>query len=109
VDLSSEYDLAFDFLDNMRPLLTLLIRKGSRLPAVGRIREVLAEGGVHVNADRLGELMDGGVIPARDAEAVATVVMMALVGYHLAEQFFGAPLGVSRDRYAAALASLVEQ
>jgi len=43
----------------------------------------------------------------RDAEAVATAVMMSLVGCHLAEQFFGAPVGVDRVRFVNALASLV--
>jgi AcrR family transcriptional regulator len=106
IDLESEYHHALDTLDAMGPLLSLLVREGTRLPDVQRIREVLAEGGVRIDAERLRSLMDAGTIPAGDAEAVATVVMMALVGFHLAERFFGGPVGVDRDRFVSALVAL---
>lgn len=107
-DLAAEYAAALEALDALRPLIALLVRDGARLPHVDRIRAVLAEGGAHLDASHLRERMAAGQIPERDADGVATVVLFALVGHHLAEQFFGAPVGVDRIRFAAALASLVE-
>jgi hypothetical protein len=73
------------------------------------VRDLLAEQGAHLDAARLQARMDAGEIPARDAEAVASVVLFALVGHHLASRFFGTPVGVDRDRFVAALASLVSE
>lgn len=106
-DLETDYRHALDSLVAMHALITLLVREGHRLPEVERIREVLAEGGARIDADDLRARMAAGTIPERDAEAVATAVMMSLVGYHLAEQFFGTPVGVDRSRFVKALASLV--
>ncbi|MDP9182751.1 MAG: TetR/AcrR family transcriptional regulator [Actinomycetota bacterium] len=105
--LVDEYTQALDALDAMRPLLALLWRDGTRLPHVDRIRAVLAEGGARLDASRLQERMDAGAVPARDAEGVASVVQMALVGHHLAERFFGGSPGVDRARFVTALADLV--
>ena len=105
--LVDEYTQALAALDAMRPLLALLWRDGTRLPHVDRIRAVLAEGGARLDASRLQEQMDAGTLPARDAEGVASVVQMALVGHHLAERFFGGSPGVDRERFVAALADLV--
>jgi len=106
-DLEEEYAQALAALDAMRPLFTMLMRDGTRLPHVDRIQTALAEGGVELDASRLQDLMDAGEVPVRDAVAVAAVAQMALVGHHLAEQFFGASLGVDRARFVAALADLV--
>ena len=108
-DLASEYARALAGLDAIGSLLALLVRDGSRLPHRARLREVLAETGTHLDAERLQARMDAGEIPARDAEAVASVVQLALVGHHLARRFFGGPLGVDEARFVAALASLVER
>jgi AcrR family transcriptional regulator len=105
-DLVQEYADALAALDALRPLVALLVRDGARLPHLDRIRAVLAEGGVRLDAGRLQERMDAGEVPVRDAEGVAAVVQMALVGHHLAERFFGG-LGVDRDRFVTALADLV--
>jgi hypothetical protein len=51
--------------------------------------------------------MDQGEIRAGDASAMATVVVYALVGFHLAQEFFGAPVGVGRDRFVDALVDLL--
>jgi AcrR family transcriptional regulator len=105
-DLAEEYAQALAALDALRPLVAMLVRDGARLPHLDRVRAVLAEGGVQLDAGRLQERMDAGEVPARDAVAVAAVVQMALVGHHLAERFFGG-FGVDRDRFVAALADLV--
>jgi len=106
-DLETEYGRALDALIAMRPLTALLVREGTMLPDIERIYEVLADGGARIDAADLRARMEAGAIPHRDADAVATAVMMSLVGYHLAEQFFGTPVGVDRARFVKALASLV--
>lgn len=105
--LAEEYGGALAALDELRPLFALLVRDGARLPHLDRIRAVLAEGGVLLDATRLEQRMAAGEVPVRDAVGVAAVVQMALVGQHLAEQFFGGGLAVDRDRFVAALADLV--
>ena len=106
-DLADRFSAALASLDGMGPLIALLVREGPRLPHVDDIRLALAEGGARLNAADLSARMDSGEIPRRDAEALAAVVLFALVGHHLAEQFFGGPVGIDRDRFAAALAALV--
>jgi AcrR family transcriptional regulator len=106
-DLALDYTSSLALLDDLRPLIALLVRDGSRLPHLDRIRTVLAEGGTHLDAERLAARMAAGEIPPRDPEAVASVVLCALVGHHLAAQFFGGPVGVDRSRFVDALASLV--
>ena len=105
--LEDHYAWSLDNLDRMRGLIALLVREGTRLPHLERVQTLLAEEGAHLDADDLRARMARGEIPSRDAEAVASVVLFALVGHHLAEQFFGAPVGVDRARFAAALAALV--
>jgi len=105
--LDARYAWSLDNLDGMRALIALLVREGGRLPHLDRVQTLLAEEGAHLDADDLRARMARGEIPSRDADAVASVVLFALVGHHLAEQFFGATVGVDRARFAAALASLV--
>lgn len=106
-DLESEYGQTLDALVALRPLIALLVREGTTLPDIERIYKVLADGGARIDAADLRARMKAGAIPRRDADAVATAVMMSLVGYHLADQFFGTPVGVDRARFVKALASLV--
>ncbi len=105
--LEEEFRQALDGLDDMASLVQLLAREGSgRSETLEPVRAVMAEGGAAEMAARivadLPEERDGV-----DVEAVATVALFAVVGHHLAERFFGLPVGVDRDRFAAALATLV--
>lgn len=108
VELEAHYAWALDNLDRMRALIALLVREGTRLPHLDRVQALLAEEGAHLDAADLAARMARGEIPERDPEAVAAVVLFAIVGHHLAERFFGGAVGVPRDRFAAALASLVQ-
>jgi AcrR family transcriptional regulator len=112
--VTSEQGLADDLrgalqgLDDMSGLIQLLAREGtSRTDLFGPVRTVLAEEGARLEAGRLRERMDRGEIRAGDASAMATVVMYALVGFHLAQEFFATPVGVSRDRFVDALVDLL--
>ena len=107
-DLAEEYARALASLDVLGPLLSLLLREGARLPHLDRVRDVLAETGAPLDAERLRARMDAGDLPPRDADAVASVVQMALVGHHLARRFFRGPVGVDDERFVATLAALVE-
>ena len=106
-ELEAHYAWSLENLHRMRALIALLVREGARLPHLDRVQSLLAEGGAHLDADDLRARMSRGEIPVRDADAVASVVLFALVGHHLAERFFGSAVGVDRERFAAALASLV--
>lgn len=102
---------ALDRLDDMARLVDLLAREGAgRSEVLDPVRTVLAEGGTAELATRIAadfEGSGGDGTSHLDTEAVATVVIFALVGHHLAERFFGLPVGVDRDRFAVALAGLV--
>lgn len=99
---------ALQALDGMSGLIQLLAREGtSHASLFDPVRTVLAEEGARLEAGRLRERMDHGEIRAGDADAVASVVMYALVGFHLAQEFFGAPVGVGRDRFVDALVDLL--
>ncbi|MDP3712008.1 MAG: helix-turn-helix domain-containing protein [Mycobacteriales bacterium] len=106
-DMRDYYDWTLDNLQRMGLLIALLVREGASLPHLDRIRTVIAEGGVAHDAADLRARMERGDVPARDAEAVAAVVQAALTGYHLAASFFGGSAVIDRDRFTAALASMV--
>lgn len=86
----------------LRPLIAVLARDSRHVPSlVRKVRSLLVEGGLEVTAARLGD------IGVDDPEAAAAVLQAAVVGYHLASDFFGgAPGGVGLDRYADALAAM---
>jgi AcrR family transcriptional regulator len=103
--LEDEYLRALNQLDDLANLVDLLAREGPGRPEiVDPLRAVLAEGGTAAMAARIAGPDLGSDV---DVEAVASVVLFALVGHHLAERFFGLPVGVDRERFAAALAGLV--
>lgn len=105
--LTAEFDRALDTLATLRPLIAVLARERARIPELAReIAEQLVEGGARhdqglVTAARSG---DG----RRTDDGVGAVVISAVVGYHLAGDYFGAPPGgVDRDGFVAALVDLV--
>lgn len=106
--LADDLHDALATLEDLGPLIGLLAREGtSHGELFGPVRTVLAEEGARIEARRLRERMDDGEIRAGDAVAIATAVMYSLVGYQLAHEFFGAPVGVDRDRFVDALVGLL--
>lgn len=99
-------------LDNFRriqPLITLLRRERDHL-GVSRenLGELLVARNLQLRSQRLASWMEGGTIPARDADALAAVVLSALTGYHLSQSFFGRPLGgLTAEAFVATLVDLV--
>ena len=106
--LEDEFRQALDGLDDMAALVQLLAREGSgRSETLAPVRAVMAEGGAAEMAARLVAELPDAERDGLDVEAIATVALFAVVGHHLAERFFGLPVGVDRDRFAAALTTLV--
>lgn len=98
---------ALNRLDDMARLIDLLAREGAgRSEVLDPVRTVLAEGGTAELATRIAADLERAPASDVDVEAVAAVVLFALVGHHLAERFFGLPVGVDRERLVAALAGL---
>jgi len=109
VTLAVEFTESLQGLERMRDLIALLGREGERMPDLAsRINEVMVEGGLRWSAERIQTRMEAGQIPERDVEGLAAVIMSALVGYHLANQFFGdVPSSVERARFVSSLVDLV--
>lgn len=106
--LEGEYLAALDELARMTDLIELLAREGRQRPELFEpVRQVLAEEGAKAETELLQARAAAGEVPPGDLDAVATVAMFALVGHHIAEHFFGMPIGVDRDRFVHTLAALV--
>jgi AcrR family transcriptional regulator len=103
------YRRTLDELVRLQPLIEIAAREGRRRPdLLAPLQRVLADDGARAESALLAERMRRGEIAAADdADAVAAVAMLALVGHHLAEHFFGAPIGADRDRFVETLARLV--
>lgn len=109
VTLAVEFTESLEGLDRMRHLIALLGRERERMPDLApRINEVMVEGGLRWSAERIQSRIDAGQLPRRDVEGLASVVMSALVGFHLANQFFrGVSSSVDRARFVSSLVDLV--
>jgi AcrR family transcriptional regulator len=106
--LDATYRSTLDELARLQPLIEIATREGRRRPVLlDALQRVLAEDGAQAESALLAERMARGEIADADADAVAAVAMFALVGHHLAEHFFGAPVGVDRDRFVETLARMV--
>lgn len=109
VALAIEFQRRLDNLRRLHPLMVLLHREREHL---GPSREHLGERVVGRNLDvrshRLESWMSAGVIPVRDADALAATVLAALTGYHLSREFFGSPPGaLSEEEFVSTLVGLV--
>jgi AcrR family transcriptional regulator len=106
--LEVTYHRTLDELVRLQPLIELAAREGRRRPdLLEPLQRILAEDGARAESTLLAERMERGEIAAEDADAVAAVAMLALVGHHLAEHFFGAPIGADRERFVETLARMV--
>lgn len=97
-----------DFLRELGPLIAILMWERERAPALTeRIRTTMADRGVELG---IADLLLAAPTPAvtADPAAAATVMQSAMVGYHLAQEYFGAPPGdVGPDRFTTALARIL--
>ena len=106
--LEVAYRRTLDELGRLQPLIEIAAREGQQRPGLLEpLQRVLAEDGARAESALLAERMERGEIVEADADAVASVAMFALVGHHLAEHFFGAPIGADRERFVETLARMV--
>ena len=106
--LEVTYRRTFDELARLHPLIEIVAREGRQRPGLLEpLQRILAEGGARAESTLLAERMQRGEIAEEDADAVAAIALFALVGHHLAEHFFGAPVGADRERFVATLARMV--
>ena len=106
--LDAAYRRTLDELTRLQPLIEIAAREGRQRPDLLKpVRRVLAEDGARAESALLAERMERGEIVEADADAVAAVAMLALVGHHLAEHFFGTPIGADRARFVQTLARMV--
>lgn len=106
--LDVAYRRTLDELVRLQPLIEIAAREGRQRPGLLEpLQRVLAEDGARAESALLAERMERGEIADADADAVAAVAMLALVGHHLAEHFFGAPIGADRERFVQTLARMV--
>ncbi|MEU5878757.1 TetR/AcrR family transcriptional regulator [Spirillospora sp. NPDC047279] len=97
-----------DYMAKVGPLINLLAREHGRFPDLtSRIGDALVDRGIIEEAWHLTRDLPAG--PGHgDPRALLTVVVSALSGYHLVQEFFGrSPADVAPDRFAATLAALI--
>jgi len=104
-ELILQYRLALLGLHEIRELIQLLGREYGRFPVLMRqLRELLVDESLELSSEDITEDMASGRLRGKDPQALASVVMAALVGYHLSSTYFGAaPGGVDSERFIEAL------
>lgn len=95
-----------DYLTQVRPLINLLAREHGRFPEVTRkIHTALVDQGIAEEAEHLTRDLR---LRHDDPHALLAVMVSALIGYHLSQEFFGRPpADIDPDRFAATLAALI--
>jgi AcrR family transcriptional regulator len=108
-EVASRVELMLDMLWQMRHLMAVIAHDNTRFPElVPKIGAVMGDGGVAIDAAELSRLMGEGSIPNRPPDVVATIMMMAGVGYTLAETVFGRPIAhIDRASFGRVLTDLV--
>lgn len=99
-----------DYMTQVRPLINLLTREHGRFPDLTRkIRGALVDQGIAEEAEHLTHDLQAWS-GHDDPHAVLAIVVSALTGYHLTQQFFGRPpADIAPDRFAATLAALITE
>jgi AcrR family transcriptional regulator len=107
--IAGRVETMLDMMWQMRSLMAVIAHDSARFPElVPRIAGTMADGGVAIDAGELARMMDEGTIPRRPADVVAMIMMVAGVGYTLAETLFGRPIAeIDRDEFGRVLTDLV--
>ncbi|MGH3734880.1 MAG: TetR/AcrR family transcriptional regulator [Micromonosporaceae bacterium] len=97
-----------DFLRDLGPLIAILMWERDRAPELTeQIRRTMNDRGVELGIADLLSVTTTDTVRA-DPAAAATVMQSAMVGYHLANEYFGAAPGdVDPDRFTTTLARLL--
>lgn len=111
-DLQTEFSLLVRWglreLGRDRDLVRIVTREHDEFPEVQQYRTRFAGVVYKGMADWLNRHVEAGDFPAElDTEAVAAILLGAVVNYRVEEALFGqAPLGVDEDRFVAALSEM---
>ena len=84
-------------------------REHGRFPELmTQLRELLIDESLEFNSEDFSRDMAAGVLHGKDPQALASVVLSALVGYHLSSTFFGnKPGNIDSDRFVETLVDLM--
>jgi AcrR family transcriptional regulator len=108
-ELVLQYRLSLIGLEQIKSLINLLAREYGRFPELmQQLYELLVEESLVLHAGDLVRDIQKNKVRSTDAEALATVVQSALVGYHLSKTYFGhTPQGIDNERFINALVDLM--
>lgn len=108
-EVADRVELMLDMMWQMRSLMAVIAHDSARFPElVPKIAGTMADRGVAIDAGDLDRLMDEGAIPRRPADVVATIMMVAGVGFTLAETLFGRPIAeIDRQEFGRVLTDMV--
>lgn len=109
IEIADRIEHMLEMLWEMRQLLAVISHENDRFPdLLPQIASAMADSGVEIGAADLSRLMDVGVVPQRPADAVASIVLMAGIGFTLTSRLFGRPIAdVDRERFGRVLTDLV--
>jgi AcrR family transcriptional regulator len=109
VEVSDRVTRMLDMLWEMRHLIEIIARDNARFPELlPRIAASMADGGVAIEMADLSRLMEQGAVPHRPADVVATIMLMAGVGYTRTTTLFGQPVAnVGREEFGRVLTDLI--
>jgi AcrR family transcriptional regulator len=94
------------WLDELGLLIAIVAREGGRQPELARaVQEVIGSGGMTAGLENVTR---AAAEAGHDPMATTVIIVMASVGYHLAQAFFGEPPGgLAPSRFASALSDMV--
>jgi AcrR family transcriptional regulator len=110
-ELIMSFRMSLIGLNEIKPLIMLLGREygQGRFPELmQQLRQLLVDESVEFQSEEYAEDMKNGILKGNDPEVLSSVLMSALVGYHLSNTFFeSAPAGIDSDRFVEGLVDLV--
>lgn len=108
-EVAERVERMLDMLWEMRHLMAVISHENARFPdLLPQIATAMADNGVEMGAADLSRLMDQGHVPRRPPDAVASIVLMAGVGFTLTSRLFGRPIiHVEREQFGRVLTELV--
>lgn len=108
-ELMEQYRLSLVGLEQIKSLINLLAREYGRFPdLMKQLHDLLVDESLELSSGDIAEDMRKKILRGNDAEALATVVQSALVGYHLSKTYFGSnPNNVDDERFIKALVDLM--
>lgn len=106
-----EFLQSLEAMEAIKDLINLLAREygQGRFPELmAELRALLLDEGVSVFREEYRASMKQGVLREMDARILSSIMMSSLVGYHLANMYFGCePGGVNREEFTEGLVELM--